>query len=349
MNTIESYIYRVYTEKSFSGAAKILHISQPSLSAAIAHKERELGFRIFDRTTKPISITSEGQIYIDMLNEFLESESNMKLRMQKLFNNEHNLLSIGGSFSSVYYLMPLIMGEFSTKYPGVRVKFDIGSFRADPSLYERFSIFQKLDKNEIDLIFCYGYDDSKYTGYPIYRERAVAAMHKDMLTEKLMPYALTKEELLSKSYGREKEIREDNLFENIPFLEFHEASELSKLMPKLLGKYLPSPYKLTNAIHYMVHYYMSCAGVAAVFTNDCVVALSGSLSDDMRYFVFDKEDACRYIYLAERKDSTRNINAEKFTELAQKNTRSCRSAKRLSKDLLDSDKPIKSFSADRKR
>ena len=60
MNTTEKYIYQVYTEKSFSNAAKTLFVSQPSLSTAVAHKEKELGFQIFDRSTKPISLTAQG-------------------------------------------------------------------------------------------------------------------------------------------------------------------------------------------------------------------------------------------------------------------------------------------------
>ena len=105
MNTVENYIYRVYIEKSFSKAAKLLHISQPSLSGAIAHKERELGFRIFDRSTKPISLTLQGGIYITMLTEFMESESNMRLKIDRLFNKEASLLCVGGSFTSAHFLM----------------------------------------------------------------------------------------------------------------------------------------------------------------------------------------------------------------------------------------------------
>ena len=83
MELSEKYIYRTYLAKSFSKAARALYVSQPSLSAAIASKEKELGFRIFDRSTKPISLTREGEIYIEMLEEILQSESNMLRRMHR--------------------------------------------------------------------------------------------------------------------------------------------------------------------------------------------------------------------------------------------------------------------------
>ena len=69
METVAKYAYEVYKKGSFTRAAKELYISQPSLSAAISRLEAELGFRIFDRTTISCSLTAEGRIYIDSLEE----------------------------------------------------------------------------------------------------------------------------------------------------------------------------------------------------------------------------------------------------------------------------------------
>ena len=317
MNTVENYIYRVYIEKSFSKAAKLLHISQPSLSGAIAHKERELGFRIFDRSTKPISLTLQGGIYITMLTEFMESESNMRLKIDRLVNKEASILCVGGSFSSAHFLMTHICREFSRKHPEAQVKLDIGSFRGNSLLYERYSIFEKLDKDELDLIFCYGYDEEKYIGYPIYRERLIAAVPCNMTAEALLPYAVTREELLCESYGLKKEIRSANLFENTPFLEFDESDDKSKHMAALLGKYMKSPYKPANAIHDTVHYSLARAGVGAVFTTDCSVALHGDNSDRLNYFLFDKISSERSIYLVMKKGNAQNRKAEDFIAVAK--------------------------------
>ena len=46
------YVYEVYKEKSISKAAKNLYISQPSLSANLKRIEKQIGYPIFDRTTK---------------------------------------------------------------------------------------------------------------------------------------------------------------------------------------------------------------------------------------------------------------------------------------------------------
>ena len=117
MELAAKYAYRIYLEKSFSAAAKALFISQPALSSSIAHLERELGFRIFDRSVIPLSLTPEGRIYIDALEEIMECEGHMRHRLQQLAGKSYGSLSIGGSSSIMYQLFPSICGEFYRRYP----------------------------------------------------------------------------------------------------------------------------------------------------------------------------------------------------------------------------------------
>ena len=61
------YVYAVYMEKSFSKAAKKLFISQPALSKIIRKAEQDIGVSIFDRSTIPITVTPEGEKYIEAI------------------------------------------------------------------------------------------------------------------------------------------------------------------------------------------------------------------------------------------------------------------------------------------
>lgn len=49
----------------FNRAARKLHLSQSSLSAHIAALEKNLGFKLFDRSTQPPAATLEGQIFLE--------------------------------------------------------------------------------------------------------------------------------------------------------------------------------------------------------------------------------------------------------------------------------------------
>ena len=75
MNLAEKYTYEIYKKGSFSGAAKALYISQSSLSLTIKNLEKNLGFNVFDRSTSPISLTREGKIYIEYLEEIFNENN----------------------------------------------------------------------------------------------------------------------------------------------------------------------------------------------------------------------------------------------------------------------------------
>ena len=71
------YVYSVYKERSFSKAAEALHISQPSLSATIQKIEEQVGAPIFDRSTRPISLTLFGAAYIQSIEQIQEIQENL--------------------------------------------------------------------------------------------------------------------------------------------------------------------------------------------------------------------------------------------------------------------------------
>ena len=173
METVASYAYQVYKKGSFTKAAKALYISQPSLSAAISRLEKELGFRIFDRTAIPCSLTPEGRIYIESLEEIIESESNMKKRIRELSDVEHGSITVGGASFASYLILSELCGEFYKAYPKIKVTLDIGNAQNVRNLSE------KLYSNEIDILITYDGTDTKYISEPLLEERLIIAMHKD--------------------------------------------------------------------------------------------------------------------------------------------------------------------------
>lgn len=58
------YIITVAGQNSFNDAAKVLFISQPSLSAAVRALEKEIGFDIFVRSKTGITLTAKGAEFI---------------------------------------------------------------------------------------------------------------------------------------------------------------------------------------------------------------------------------------------------------------------------------------------
>lgn len=69
------YFLEVSRHLNFSRASEKLHISQPGLSQQIIALEKELGFKLFNRTTRKVTLTEEGQfLYRSLLPLFEKIE-----------------------------------------------------------------------------------------------------------------------------------------------------------------------------------------------------------------------------------------------------------------------------------
>ena len=116
------YIYTVYKEKSFSKAAKKLFISQPSLSATVKRIEKKIGAPIFDRSTKPLTLTECGEKYI----QYIEHIYSLEHEFSNFVNDWDGLktgnLILGGSTLFSSWVLPPLMSEFSKRFPLVKIK-----------------------------------------------------------------------------------------------------------------------------------------------------------------------------------------------------------------------------------
>ena len=88
MNTIEArelvHFTTVADALHFGAAAERLGISQPSLSRSIARLERRLGFALFHRTTRRISLTPAGEVFLADCRRLLAEMDGAIRRAQRL-------------------------------------------------------------------------------------------------------------------------------------------------------------------------------------------------------------------------------------------------------------------------
>ena len=80
----KDYIYAIYQYKSFSKAAKMLHVSQPWLSTAVKKTEMELQLSLFDRSTSPVSLTEAGRYYIEQIKKINAIEEEMRRAFEQM-------------------------------------------------------------------------------------------------------------------------------------------------------------------------------------------------------------------------------------------------------------------------
>ena len=122
LKQLEAFV-RIANNKSFTLAAKELFITQPTVSAYINNLEEELGARLFDRTTKEVQLSEEGDSIYLYAKEMLELAD----KIQSSFSvneDENKLRQVVISTSSIpgQFLVPEILAAFKKKFPEVDFK-----------------------------------------------------------------------------------------------------------------------------------------------------------------------------------------------------------------------------------
>ena len=115
------YVYILAREGSFSKAADILNITQPSLSQYIKKIEKEIGLELFDRTNGNVRITDAGRIYIEAGRKILDIEHQMENAFMDLSMHKTGSLVIGAAPYRAASMMPLIAKRFQNLYPGMHL------------------------------------------------------------------------------------------------------------------------------------------------------------------------------------------------------------------------------------
>ena len=113
------YILAVAKFKNFGKAAEHCFVTQSTLSTMVNRLEKELNIQIFDRKTKPISITFEGAVIIDQLKVINKEVSNLEELTQNLKGEFKGNISIGLIPTIAASLFPLILNDFSVNHPTV--------------------------------------------------------------------------------------------------------------------------------------------------------------------------------------------------------------------------------------
>lgn len=117
----------VAREGSFTQAAELLNLRQPSLSARVRRLESSLGADLIDRRTRPIKVTPLGKVFLDYAERALAIiEAAQELAREHPLT-EASQVRVGCPFSVATYLMPEVVDEFSKAYPQAELYIETGN------------------------------------------------------------------------------------------------------------------------------------------------------------------------------------------------------------------------------
>ncbi|MGA0598667.1 LysR family transcriptional regulator [Enterovirga sp. CN4-39] len=115
------YFLAVAEQLSFRGAAEQLHVAQPALSRAVKLLEAELGYPLFERTTRRVTLTPPGALLADEARASLQQLERALRHAGQLAAGRSGQIVIGYSAQAANRVMPKLVMRFRDAVPEAEV------------------------------------------------------------------------------------------------------------------------------------------------------------------------------------------------------------------------------------
>lgn len=135
------YFLAVAREQSISGAAEMLHLSQPTLSRQLMDMEEELGKQLFIRGNRRISLTEEGMFLRKRAEEIVGLVDKTEAELTSSDEIISGDIHIGAGETDVMRLVARVAKKLQEDYPNIR--YHIFSGNAE-------DVTEKLDRGLLD-------------------------------------------------------------------------------------------------------------------------------------------------------------------------------------------------------
>ena len=109
----------VVEQRSFTRAARAVHLSQASVSERIASLERTVGVRLLDRLGREVVPTAVGRRLFAGATALLDGRRELQRDLEGLTGIERGALELGASTIPGEYLLPATIARFRQRYPDV--------------------------------------------------------------------------------------------------------------------------------------------------------------------------------------------------------------------------------------
>ena len=164
------YFVAVAEAGAFGPAAKALHVTQPSLSKQIAVLEAELGLALFQRTSRRVALTREGDSLLDAARKTLDAARTFRAEAKLLAGDARVRLQAGVLPSVGAYFMPSFRERLQTRLPDVRISLTEG-----PST----ELTARLNSGDLDFVIASASDAAGLERLPLFDETLWFCSHPD--------------------------------------------------------------------------------------------------------------------------------------------------------------------------
>ena len=146
-------VFRTVAEKgNISAAAQELYISQSAVSQSIRQLEEQLQVRLFSRSPRGVTLTSEGQLLLEYVKRALGLLENGEEKLSQVRQLLAGELTIGASDTVTRTFLLPRLEAFHKEYPSIRIRILNGTTRM---------VLDLLHAGQVDLAFASEAQDEK--------------------------------------------------------------------------------------------------------------------------------------------------------------------------------------------
>lgn len=120
----------VAEELSFAAAARKLGISPSAVGKNIAKLEQSLGVRLFQRSTRHVTLTDEGALFHERCRRILDDLRDAEAQVSHASEAPRGVLRIGLPAIGYRFLLP-VLPAFRQLYPGIELELDFNDRLVD--------------------------------------------------------------------------------------------------------------------------------------------------------------------------------------------------------------------------
>lgn len=140
---LQAYLL-VAQHHSFARAAEALFITPSGLSILIRELENHLGFRLFDRTTRHVTLTAEGNRFLATVQRCMEEINAAAANLEETVKQTGQMFSVGAQPWPAANILPHAIKEFRTRRPELRIRVFDGNVG---------SVCQMVRDGDLDMAF----------------------------------------------------------------------------------------------------------------------------------------------------------------------------------------------------
>lgn len=115
------YIVKIAEEGNITKAAEKLFISQPALNQQLLKLENDLGTNLFNRNKNNLTLTYEGEIYIENAYKILDIKNDTYKMISDVSNSNKGKFSVGFTPERGCNIFSYIYPKFHEKYPNISI------------------------------------------------------------------------------------------------------------------------------------------------------------------------------------------------------------------------------------